>query len=260
MNSAHLKISRAKKHTAELSELLKEKCLFSYMLETNTRTGERATYAKENIEFVSQAAIIIGDVIHNLRASIDHAYWEATNEFAKSEGEKRNIQFPITSTEKAFNESVLPGLPCRVSGKFVTNLKSLRPWRDKGGNHYLCSIHDLDVTDKHKLLIPVGNYTKITSEIIQKEVPDFPDGLENCTIGSCRRDVGWRVPPLNRQQRRANKVPKSGVIEHEINVPVGVAFSTNDLNFEPVMDSIHKLIGVASATIECFKEGTEENS
>ncbi len=232
----------------------------SYMLETNTLTGERATYAKENNEFVSQAAIIIGDVIHNLRASLDHAYWEATNEYAKSEGEKKSIQFPITSTEEAFNKSIIPGLPARVSERFVTNLRSLKPWRKNGGNHSLCAIHDLDVSDKHKLLIPVGNYTQITSEMIQKEVPDFPDGLENCTFGNCRRDVGWQIAPLNRQQRRANKVPKSGIIEHEINILVGVAFSTHDLNFEPVMDTVHKLTEVAEATIHSIRESTAKNS
>ena len=131
MDSALLKIDRAEKHIIELDALFRKQRPFTYVFETNLKTGQRATFAKKNETIANDSAIIIGDVIHNLRASIDHAYWDATNAFAKSDGEKRNIQFPVAQTEKAFMDSVVPGLPSRVSDRFAQILISLNPFRSR---------------------------------------------------------------------------------------------------------------------------------
>lgn len=253
MNSSFLKINRATKHIKELVELFRDNSPFTYFLETNVKTGQRATFAKRNESVANDAAIIIGDVIHNLRASIDHAYWDATNAHAKSEEEKRSIQFPIASTEKALKESVIPGLPSRVSESFAQALIKLKPYREHGGNQALCAIHDLDIIDKHRLLIPTGNYTKITSEIIQREVPDFPGGLKDCEAGNCRRDVAWYIIPMNRKQRRARKIPKSGILEQKLNVPVEIVFSADGFaNFKPVISTLNNLAEIARTTIEAI--------
>jgi hypothetical protein len=253
MDSASLKIDRAAKHVIELEALFRKQRPFTYVLETNTKTGQRATFAKRYETIANDSTIIVGDVIHNLRASIDHAYWDATNAFAKSEGEKRNIQFPIAPTEKSFLESVIPGLPSRVSEAFVQALTSLKPYREDGGNQALCAIHDLDIIDKHKLLIPTGNYTRITSEIIQREVPDFPGGLTDCGAGSCYRDVVWNIPPMNRQQRRARRFPKSGILEQELKVPVDIVFAVDGfVNYKSVIPTLQHLVKVARETVEAI--------
>jgi hypothetical protein len=255
MDGASLKIDRAVKHIIELEALFRKQRPFTYVLETNINTGQKATFAKRNETIANESAIIIGDVIHNLRASIDHAYWDATNAFAKSEGEKKNIQFPITPTEKAFSESFIPGLPSRVSEAFVQALISLKPYREDGGNQALCAIHDLDIIDKHKLLIPTGNYTRITSEIIQREVPDFPGGLLDCGAGNCHRDVVWNIPPMNRKQRRARRFPKSGIFEQELRVPVDIVFAVEGfVNSKSVIPTLHHIVDVARETVEVISK------
>ncbi|MFO7982310.1 MAG: hypothetical protein R6V08_02560 [Desulfuromonadales bacterium] len=253
MYTAYLKIDRAVKHIIELNDLFKKHRPFSYCLETNTKTGKRATYAKRVEPVTNEAAIIIGDVVHNIRASIDHAYWEVTNAFAKSEGEKNKIQFPITSTKESFEKSVIPGLPSRVSESFAKTLLSLKPYREDGGNKDLCAIHDLDIIDKHKLLIPTGNYTRITSEIIQRQVPDFPSGITNFGASNCHRDVVWSIPSMNRKQRRARKFPKSGILEQELSVPVDIVFSVREtIDSKPVIPTLHHFIDVARQTVEAL--------
>ena len=247
MDSAYLKINRAEKHFSELSLMFRKKKPFGYFLETNCNTGERATFAKKNKDVANEAAIIIGDILHNLRASLDHAYWNCTEKFAKSDGERRNIQFPITSTEIALKDSVLPGLPSRVSEDFAIAIESLRPYRD-GGNRLLCAIHDLDVLDKHKLLIPTGDFTKITSSMIQRQIPDFPSGLMNCGFGNNRRDVGWRVKPMTWTQRRKAKIPPSNIIEQELNVPVEIVISDID-TVKPALEVLQELIDITKNTI-----------
>ena len=48
MDSATLKIDRAAKHVTEINELFCKQHPFSYILETDARTRERATLSKEN--------------------------------------------------------------------------------------------------------------------------------------------------------------------------------------------------------------------
>ncbi|PSU71471.1 hypothetical protein C9J22_06695 [Photobacterium phosphoreum] len=258
MDSAHLKIQRAEKHYSELYALFDKKKPFKYFLETNFKTGQRATFAKRDVAVVNEAAIIIGDLIHNLRAAIDHSYWSCTSDFAKSEAEKRNIQFPITSNEDALKKSTLPGLPKRVSESFSEGLASLKPYRENG-NKLLCAIHDLDVMDKHKLLIPTGNFTKITSLMLQKQIPDFPSGIMNCGFGNCRRDVVWHVKPMTWTQRRKSKIkiPPSNLIEEELDVPVDIVLNDLDIS-KPALDVLQELIVVAKNVVNVLNESARQ--
>jgi hypothetical protein len=257
MDSAYLKVKRAEKHHAELAHLFKRSRPFGYYLETNCITGERATFAKKNEEVANEAALIIGDVLHNLRAAIDHAYWNCTEKYAKSDGERRSIQFPITSTEMALADSVLPGLPSRVSQDFAQALASLKPYRD-GGNSLLCAIHDLDVMDKHKLLVPTGNFTEISSSMIQRLVPDFPAGLMNCGFGKSYRDVAWQVKPMNRTQRRKVKIPPSNIIEQKLDVPVEIVIGDIDPT-KPALQILQELIELSKSTIKTLYSGAGIN-
>jgi len=255
MDSASLKIKRAEKHLAELSLLFKLKRPFRYFVETNFKAGQRATFAKRDEAVANEAAIIIGDIVHNLRSAIDHAYWDCTNAFAKSDGERRSIQFPVTSTEEALVNSVIPGLPSRVSKEFCSALISLKPYRESG-NALLCAIHDLDILDKHKLLIPTGNFTKITSTTLQKQIPDFPSGLTDCGAGNGYRDAVWNFKPMTWTQRRKAKVPASNVIEKELDVPVDIVLNDID-SLRPALEVLHDLVEVAKSTIEILFMGVK---
>lgn len=253
MDSAHLKIKRAEKHLAELSLMFRSKQPFGYYLEINLNTGIKATFAKRNKEVANEAAIIIGDIIHNLRSAIDHAYWNCTEKHAKSDGERRNIQFTIPSTEKALIDSVLTGLPSRVSNDFSAAIQSLRPFRD-GGDRLLCAIHDLDVLDKHKLLVPTGNFTKINSLMLQKQIPDFPSGITNGGFGNNTRDVAWQAPSMTWTQIRKLKPPPSNIIEKKLDVQVDIVLNDIDPK-KPALDSLQELIITTKNTIKVLYLG-----
>lgn len=258
MDSSYLKVKRAEKHQSELAQMFGRRKPFGYYLETNYKTGERATFAKRDEEMANEASVVIGDVLHNLRSAIDHAYWNCTEKHAKSEGERRNIQFPITSTETALKDSILPGLPSRVSKDFADALAGLKPYRE-GGNLLLCTIHDLDVIDKHKLLIPTGNFTKISSSMIQRLVPDFPSGIMNCGFGNNYRDVGWRIAPMTWTQRRKSKIPPSNIIEQELDVPVEIVLSNIDPK-KPALEILQELIKLTKHTIQTLYSGAGINA
>ncbi|TCJ26589.1 hypothetical protein E0X81_12830 [Halomonas sp. GDM18] len=255
MNSAYLKVQRAEKHLFDLVSFFEKSKPFGYFLEINYKTGGRATFAKRNAEVANEAALIIGDVLHNLRASLDHAYWDCTEKYAKSDGERRQIQFPIVSTHAALRDSVLPGLPVRVSHDFALALEGLRPYRENG-NILICAIHDLDVLDKHKLLVPTGNFTRIDSEMIRKLVPDFPQGLSDCGFGDNHRDVGWRVNPMSRHQRRRLRIPPSSIVEQELEVPVDIVLHHID-STRPTLEVLQELVRTTKHAISVLYSGAE---
>lgn len=253
-DSALLKIRRATEHVKELNALFQKKRPFTYVLETNTKTGQRATFAKRNEAVIHRAAIICGDVVHNLRAALDHAYWEIVSPVAKTDKERRNLQFPFSETEARLDEAVKTRLADRVSPGFYQALLDLKPHGEPSGNQFLALIHKLDIIDKHKLLIPTGDYTRLSSEMLIKQVPDFPRGLVNCGFGQNYRDVGWNIPPMNRSQRRSAKIPESGLVEEELNVPVDIVFTVVDpVRFYPVIPTLHKLTDAADNTVRIMR-------
>jgi hypothetical protein len=253
-DSATLKIHRATEHVGDLNALLQKSSPFSYILETNTKTGQRATFAKRNEAVIHRAALICGDVVHNLRAALDHAYWEIVSPVIATDRERRNLQFPYSETEARLDETVKTRLADRVSPFFYQALLDLKPHGEPGGNEFLALIHKLDILDKHKLLIPTGDYTRLSSEILIKQVPDFPNGLVNFGFGQNHRDVVWNIPPMNRSQRRSAKIPESGVLEQELNVPVNMVFTVSDpIQFRPVVPTLHKLVNVATSTIHIMR-------
>jgi hypothetical protein len=72
-DSAFLKIDRAAKHIEELNELVHQTRPFGYIIETNTETGQRSAFPTKNEAVIDAMALIIGDVVHNLRSALDHA-------------------------------------------------------------------------------------------------------------------------------------------------------------------------------------------
>lgn len=247
MNSAFQKIQRAEKHLIELTDFLRKRKPFTYELKTNYKTGERSLYPQRDELVTDEVSIIFGDLIHNLRSALDHVYWECTHMYAKSEGEKKKIQFPITDSLNSLRESVLTGLPKRVSEKFSLALENLKPYRQEG-DLLLCAIHDLDITDKHKLLISNGDLASINSEFIQKHIPDFPDGFINCSMLNGSHGISWSCKPLTFTQRRKFKIPSSNIIVEEVNLPVEIMFPQID-KFTPAVNVVQKLIEVTKNAV-----------
>lgn len=110
-DSGSLKIDQATKHIDSLNELFRKQRPFSYILETNTNTRERATFAKQDKANIDRAALICGDAIHNLITALDHAYWEIVSPVARNDAERKTIQFPFRETEARLKKAVEEGSP-----------------------------------------------------------------------------------------------------------------------------------------------------
>ena len=130
----------------------------------------------------------------------------------------------------------------KVSAAFLSKLEKLAPCGPPNGNLFLYLVDKFDIQDKHKLLIPVGDYTTIASHQIIKQVPDFPRDLTDFGFGQNRRDVVWKIFGMNRAQRRSHM---EGVSTQRLNVPVHTVIS---------IDSIYR--GEIRATLNSLFEAT----
>ena len=92
----------------------------------------------------------LGDIIHNLRTSLDLTASEMARLSDKSD---KNVYFPFAKNSQDFDAAIKSKNFDRTGDKAVALIKSLQPWI--GGNFLLRAIHDLDIQDKHQSIIPV---------------------------------------------------------------------------------------------------------
>lgn len=94
---------------------------------------------------------LVGDTIHNLRASLDYAACD----LAELSGEKNidNVYFPFGKTKEAFEANAKEKLK-KLSKEASAHICALKPYRR--GNEALWLVHYLDLSDKHRRLTPIG--------------------------------------------------------------------------------------------------------
>jgi hypothetical protein len=103
-------------------------------------------------EFLGQAALIIGDTLHNLRSALDILYWKIMT-LNKSSPTKWT-RFPIADEREEFKRQIGAALKKQQISEPVHSLAidSIKPY--KTGNFPLWSLHEMNIMDKHQLLIP----------------------------------------------------------------------------------------------------------
>jgi hypothetical protein len=251
LKSAFLKLDRAAERVAELNELFRKKRPFAYVLETNTKTGQRATYAKENEAVVASAALISGDAAHNIRSALDHAYWEIVSPVGTTEKERRAVQFPFSKTAARLEEAVKKRLAHKVSPRFFDAIMGLKPHGEVGGNRLLYLIDQLDAPDKHRVLTPMANYARLSTNELRKQIPDIPSGYQfEIEVSANARDLCWHTGNFDRSDLGTPVPPTTCVFEKELNVPVDIVFAVGTADQSvPAIPTLNQLIDVAKKTV-----------
>jgi hypothetical protein len=253
IDSAALKIERAEERIAEVGKLLRETPPFVYVVHTNTYTNERSTRPKRNETLVNRCGLICGEAVHGMRSALDHAYWEIVSPFAITPKEQRAVQFPFCERADRLDEAIKNRLAHRVSTRFFDAIFDLKPYQEQGGNRLLALIDVLDVSEKHRKLTPVANYTLVTSDMIKLQAPDFPMTL-NATFGDSIVDVMWQGYEYDRSQIGELVPPHMGIFEKKLNVPVDVVIRLGpDGDLAPMVPTLNSLVEVAKETIRIIR-------
>ena len=128
--------------------------------DNRTDHASRTTWAEWVLESdldYTEAALLMGDVVHNLRAALDHAVWAITPQHIR-QGRPTEVAFPLRSTEKSYTMWAKKRRDWYGPTVFEV-LKSSQPFNAVGNGklHPLHILQFLSNTDKHQLLNIVAN-------------------------------------------------------------------------------------------------------
>lgn len=156
MSGPRAKVERAKHHIGELETAIADFFdIHPYEVgtEDDTKSAQRL-YKLTKAEVPSdRLALIAGDIVHNLRASLDLLIWQLVE--ANGKTPRQSDGFPINESPQAFDTGGMAKVKGRISDEAVKIVRAVKP--HKGGNDALWRLHHLDIADKHRVLFVVGS-------------------------------------------------------------------------------------------------------
>ena len=190
MSSANLplgfvaKVGRAKEHLDALKSSIESATVggecYVVVKEANPDAGEYVFRIRINKQPpITEWSLLIGDCLHNTRSALDHLFWALLlkkNTGGLTKGTS-DATFPITREWATFNgrKKKLEGW---VGQQALAMLEGLQPYKSAGGwnKSPLMFLHDFDITDKHKLLLPavhILNSGQIQTQTVENRTVIF---------------------------------------------------------------------------------------
>ena len=164
-SSARLKLKRARQIIDELDTMLAEHMQANppKIEFTGTTPDAKGTWYESRFTVPNtpeMAPTLIGDVIHNVRTSLDHMASEMARMNGKSD---KHVHFPFAEDAGQLDTMIKKKNFDFCGQDAVDLLKTFKPYRH--GNVELRTLHDLDILDKHRDLVPeayVAGNLKVT--------------------------------------------------------------------------------------------------
>jgi len=206
--NAHLKIDRANKHIADIEERLGASSdRYGPSLHMDIKTGEQFLYYSPTDRTLrSDIALMVGDAIHNLRSALD-IVWGGTVHALGNRDASKYRKFPIDpkGTREKLNSTLTKSAEIPESSPVIRlMLDGVKCY--KGGDPDILALHNLDIDDKHHLLIPMLTVSGVDGVELEHE-----DGTVNrLTIMLIRPNFYRERVPLN------SKIKNHGEVRFEI--------------------------------------------
>lgn len=149
-----LKLQRAKHHIEDFiaqAEKFYRESKVKFFIQDDPNTGLRALCVDVDTSVPEHFPLIIGDAVHNLRSALDHLTWDIVAPLKPSR--PNDVQFPFCRKRDSF-EAALDHRQISLAGKDVVDkFRNLQPY--PGGDDILFGLHQLDIADKHQLVLTV---------------------------------------------------------------------------------------------------------
>lgn len=117
--------------------------------------------------------VLIGEVLHNLRSSLDHI--AAAGVRAGNAPVDENIAFPIRRTEDKFHKS-FPRLLAGSPPEFVSLIESFEAHGESTDQRFF-NLWELNNQDKHEAIVVAQQILYTTTQISNKMIPTVGKGL-----------------------------------------------------------------------------------
>jgi hypothetical protein len=158
------KIERAKKHIYDI-DLLRLNVTgsqnYSLIIEQDSNRINWLTLDFDAAALPApEAALIIGDALHNLRSALDILWHEVIQECSGTP--TRYSRFLIEDSRDALEKRLIAAVKDKRISELISELMldTVKPYPT--GNYCLWALDDLNVRDKHKLIIPMLKWVWIT--------------------------------------------------------------------------------------------------
>lgn len=149
-----LKIERAKCHIADLEREINafiKANPYSLVIKRDIQAGKQRLMPSDGARIPDKIALIAGDAIHNLRASLDHL---ACDLVRLNGNPTEGVYFPFAKDANGLETQIKEKIQ-GASPEVHDIVRALKPYkRENGGNTALRALHDLDIADKHVALTP----------------------------------------------------------------------------------------------------------
>mgnify|MGYP001551334207 CR=1 FL=1 len=161
--NARLKVERAEAHINQLNRMINEFTAsknHEVFVEHDSHGGDDVLKVKAISLLPDEFAMALGDAIHNLRTALDYVMNEI--EFLTVGKMTKYTKFPIYQSPKGL-EGVVNGRFKEKAPKQVIDciVEIVQPYIT-GDGEILCGLDDLDIADKHQLLIPKTEFNFIS--------------------------------------------------------------------------------------------------
>ncbi len=236
----NLKIQRAKKHISELHHEVATYIArhpYRMVVQQDTDPGYYCWVLRITEEIPEQLSVIIGDVVHNLRATLDLLACELVR---LNGADTHNVYFPFSADQNGFEDAIHVRHMDRAAPDVVNMIRLLKPYH--GGNEALRGLHDLDIIDKHKLLIPCSHFTGIPNLEIQNE------SKTTAAIISCR--VGL---VQDGQCVMRTPIAKNIKIGQEFDAAFTMTFGEGPFNAKPIVQTLRELTELVVEIVSTFE-------
>lgn len=253
MDSAKLKVERAKKHIRDL-DIVKRKFLetdpYKITSQHQPEMAQLVHYVGKSEPVLADIALIAGDAIHNLRSSLDHLISQLfrANKLRLS----KRTGYPVCeSREKYVSEGVRKIKRLRPEIREVIDASEPYPG---GKGEYLWAIHDLDIEDKHRLFIEMWYFVDrvgrtISPERWQEFIPNVPMQY--------REVVSWLPAPATRFPANEGEVlwrdRSRSNTNQDIKFGCDIAFREPEiLKGKPIVETLMMLAKAVDGLISSF--------
>jgi hypothetical protein len=264
MTSARLlgiqaKIERAKHHVHDLEcriKAFRETDPYRITCETDAQSGHRVFRVHIRSQLPADIPLIAGEAIHQLRSSLDHLAWQLVE--ANGEVPTKRTYFPICQTA-AIYKAKFQGMVKGISPAAISILDSLQPYR--GRYDGLGKLHELNIVDKHCLLLVVGY--GLTRFGLSYNHPQLGDLLANIpAVGKFMADTerlvsdapsrGFMITEDGAEVAEIVGLPDVNMNE-EVNCTFDIAFGDPQIvKGEPILPFLIQLIQLVNGVINQF--------
>ncbi|HEV2400607.1 MAG TPA: hypothetical protein VGS27_26955 [Candidatus Sulfotelmatobacter sp.] len=230
---------------------------YKFTANYDPQTQELVYYLIEVRDAPLDMSLTSSDILHNLRSALDNLVWSFSDP-AKRGG---RTCFPIYDPEKTDQASVdgkIEGL-CVTGRKIIEDLK---PY--KGGNELLWQLHQLNLRDKHRLLVPVA--ASLAAFNIGKHTAHVQYGTETLLMRSPKGGFRARIaqdayipPHCPRCPLKAGDIllvdPPGTKVDKNIDFRFEIAFhEPGIIEAEPILKAVYEMHYAVAEIVGFFAE------